>query len=115
MSATEPGQRLGLKDMLVFGKFKGQTIEQVYLKDAGYLAWLRQKRLEDNRDPHFFAPEVHVLVDDAIKQDKRLSRQYSAWDVATMGTPPDLSEQAKAAAEPVRDASFAYADSWGAF
>ncbi|HEU4635897.1 MAG TPA: hypothetical protein VFS41_06955 [Edaphobacter sp.] len=73
--------RLELTDKLPFGKHKGQTVEEIYKQDAGYLVWLRQKRKDDNGDTTFFSPEVSALLDMTIRESSHLARRYKPWDV----------------------------------
>lgn len=119
-----------LTDILPFGKHKGKTVEQIFKEDAGYLCWLRDKRLKDNAQNDYFHDEVLIALDAAIKEDGYLKKRHAIWGVADgkrptpaavvttdleaatpTGTPP-WEEPRQATAE---ERTFAYQEAWGCF
>ncbi|MDY7537533.1 hypothetical protein RGU72_04610 [Undibacterium sp. 5I1] len=103
---------LKLTDTLDFGKHKGSKIEDVYKADAGYLVWLRQERHSKNGETKFFASEMHILLDDCIRNSKSLRSKYSVWEVTVPGIEIEPSVEVQAA----RSLSAqAYQEQWGVY
>jgi uncharacterized protein (DUF3820 family) len=99
-----------LKDTVTFGKYKGKTFEEVYKLDAAYLVWLRQEKANAG-DRTYFAQEVHVVLDHAIKISRDLRTKYKPFGVVLPETPA----VAEPEPEPIPEPAVAYAENWGAF
>lgn len=121
-------KNMNLDDIMPFGtKHKGKSLEQIYKEDVGYLVWLRHTRKVDNGDAEWFSRDMHILLDDAIKNDKKLRGKYEVWNVAALtdtdpvraaiasAEPPMELEQIGAVIEKEKEAEFAYAETWGCF
>ena len=116
MSGLNVNVNLTLDDMITFGKYKGKSVGKVYEEDVGYLVWLRQERKNQNADERFFAPELHILLDDAIKNSKSLRAKYKPWNVnpAALAAIQETAEPTEP--PPQRMApEMAYSAAWGAF
>lgn len=99
-----------LKDTVTFGKYKGKTFEEVYKLDAPYLVWLRQQKADGN-DRTYFAQEVHIVLDHAIKISSELRKKYKPFGVVIPVTPAPAAPEPELTPEP----EVAYAENWGAF
>lgn len=100
-----------LADTVTFGKYKGKTFEEVYKLDAPYLVWLRQEKANTG-DRTYFAQEVHVVLDHAIKISSDLRKKFTPFGVVET-----LLHPTPAAPEPelIPEPEVAYAENWGAF
>lgn len=49
-----------------FGKFKGETLEEIYIEDVGYLEWLRDQRI--SLPPHGVNDALVRAIDECFKQ-----------------------------------------------
>lgn len=99
---------LSLTSLMPFGKYKGQTVEEIYKADAGYLVWLREEKKKQSH-MHFFSKEVSALLDMTIRASKPLSRKYKPWDL-----PVDQAIRTDAVPEE-RPAEVNYGGAWGGF
>jgi uncharacterized protein (DUF3820 family) len=100
---------LTLTDKMPFGKYKSQTVEEIFKTDAGYLVWLRDERKKSNQDVRFFSKEVLALLDMTIRESKPLSKKYQPWDL-----PIDQSVKTEATPQD-RPAEVNYGGAWGGF
>jgi len=112
---------IGVNSSIPFGKYKGKTFADVMLSDPGYCAWLRQAKIKDG-DLNPFTTEANLVIDDAIRQSKSLSKKYAI----VKPTEEDLQLQnilkeahdKKSANDAViyeERKSVAYADQWGSW
>lgn len=102
---------LQLEDRLPFGKYKGQTVQEIYKKDSGYLVWMRETRKKENGDSKFFSFEVSQLLDMTIMDSKTLKSKYKPWEL----TKEQVEVAVASIAAEEAELEVAYADKWGAF
>lgn len=83
---------LSLMDTLPFGKHKGKTIKEVLSQAPSYLVWLRETRRKENADIRFFSEGVSMLLDDEIRGNPSLQKNYKPWREANV-QPVQVTEQ----------------------
>lgn len=89
---------LGLTDVMPFGKWKGQTVQEVITKDPGYMNWLRDEKKTKNRENLLTVDADKWLIDKAGKSNK-VSPRLSATDEAGEKAMTKLEKEFKRKAE----------------
>ena len=103
---------LTLQDKMPFGKYVNVSLLELCKDNIGYMVWMRHEKRDT---PHFFAPELHALLDFAITENISLRNKYPLWNVDP-GPGIDCAKEPTASAqteEPTAQAG--YSDRWGAF
>lgn len=111
----------GLSDKLTFGKYKGWVVSDVILQDTGWCCWIRDQKRERGQ-PRMFDSEVNKVLDEAIRDDRKLRAKFKIWHQSEHDLEREIKEAAEARraiesreAKALDARQAAYADSWGAW
>lgn len=109
----------GLNDTLTFGKYKGRTVSDVILNDVGWCCWIRDQKKEQGQ-PRMFDHETNLVLDEAIRNDKKLRAKFKIWNAVERDLAVEMKEAAEARRaieareeQVINARQAAYANSWG--